>query len=76
MTERLWEIIKTMYCDHAGCQVSLEAEVVYPVEWMPEQPARVLSHRCSHGYECSLYNQPTCIWAGTNPSHDPYNLKE
>ena len=72
MAERLWEIVKTMYCDHVGCQVALESEVVYPAEWLPDQAPRILAHRCSHGIHCSLYDKPTCVWAGTNPGYDPF----
>ncbi len=71
MAEKRWETIKVGFCDRAGCEVSLEAEFVYPAEFMPDQPARLLSKRCSQGLDCNTWNTMTCVWAGTNPMHDP-----
>jgi hypothetical protein len=74
MAERNWETRKVIYCDHVQCQVALEVEVVYPSEHMPEQLPRVLSRRCSRGVECNLIEKATCLWAGTNPHHDPFKV--
>ncbi len=71
MAEKRWEPVQKRYCDHAGCDVILEAEVVYPADFLPDQP-RLLSHRCSRGLECNLWNNLTCVWAGTNPLVDPF----
>jgi hypothetical protein len=73
---RNWEIVKVRYCDHVGEDVSLEAETVYPADFMPDQPARVLAHRCSMGIHCMLMNKPSCMWAGSNPAFDPFQDKE
>ncbi|GAP13802.1 hypothetical protein LARV_01557 [Longilinea arvoryzae] len=72
MAVKMWEPIKVQYCDHAGCEVALEAEVVYPAETLPDQP-RLGAHRCSHGAICSQMDKPACLWAGTNPGYDPFN---
>lgn len=72
MAVRTWQSMKTQYCRRADDDVSLEAEIVFPSENLPEQPARVLAHRCSRGMDCNLYNEATCIWAGTNPAYDPF----
>jgi hypothetical protein len=72
MAIKTWRVVKIRYCDHAGQEVSLESQVVYPAEWMPEQPPRTLVTRCSHGIHCSLCNGPACVWAGTNPTFDPF----
>lgn len=72
MAIRVWETRQTIYCDHAGCQVALEVEMVYPPEHLPEQLPRLLAHRCSRGIECNLIEKATCLWAGTNPNHDPF----
>jgi len=72
MSEKTWRIVKVRYCDHAAAEVSLDAEVVYPAEWLPDQPPRILSHRCSNAVHCRLFNQAACIWAGTNPAYDPF----
>jgi hypothetical protein len=69
---RVWEVSKTCFCDHIDLNVELESQRVYPAEWLPEQPARVTSHRCSHGLECNQFGQPACVWAGTNPVYDPF----
>ena len=72
MTMRRWERIKVLYCQHAAAEAALEVQVVYPPEWFPDQPPRVLAHRCSRAAECNLVGKPSCIWAGTNPVFDPF----
>jgi hypothetical protein len=72
MAVKTWQTLKIKYCQHAGVEVGLEAEVVYPAEWLPDQPPRVNAHRCSHGLACNLDGRPSCIWAGTNPVFDPF----
>ena len=74
MSEKTWRTIKVQFCQHAGTEVELEAELVYPAEWLPDGPPRVLAHRCSHGLTCNSDNRPSCIWAGTNPSYDPFSV--
>lgn len=69
---KIWQVLKVQYCQHAAEEVGFEAQVVYPAEWLPEQPPRVLAHRCSHGFACNLDGRPSCIWAGTNPVVDPF----
>lgn len=72
MSTKTWEVIKVRYCHHAGEEVGLEAELIYPAEWMPEQAPRVNAHRCSHAFACSMDGRPSCVWAGTNPTVDPF----
>jgi hypothetical protein len=72
MSVKTWQPIKLQFCHHADQEVALEAELVYPAEWLPEQAPRVLSHRCSHAVDCNLDGRPSCIWAGTNPNIDPF----
>jgi hypothetical protein len=72
MAVRIWQPIKFCYCQHVGSEVALEAELVYPAEWLPEQAPRVRAHRCSRGVECNLDERPSCVWAGTNPLIDPF----
>ncbi len=72
MAEKDWKILKVRYCNHAGKEVSLDAEVVYPAEWMPDQPPRVISHRCSNAIRCRLFNRGACLWSGANPTYDPF----
>jgi hypothetical protein len=61
--------VKIRFCEHAGSEVALEAEKVYPSDILSDQPARLLAHRCSRGVECSQNSQPSCVWAGTNPNY-------
>ena len=75
MAIKNWETVKLQYCHHACADVCLEAEVVYPAEWMPDQPPRILARRCSHGMHCNLDGRPSCVWAGTNPAYDPFAAK-
>jgi hypothetical protein len=72
MPVRSWQPVKVCICHHVGEEVALEADVVYPAEWLPEQPPRIIAHRCSHGLACNLDGRPSCVWAGTNPAIDPF----
>ncbi|HLE13248.1 MAG TPA: hypothetical protein VI776_00765 [Anaerolineales bacterium] len=76
MSEKTWQTIKVQYCHHAEAEVGLEAELVYPAEWLPDQPPRITAHRCSHGLACNLDGRPSCIWAGTNPTFDPFAVHD
>ncbi len=73
MAYKTWQAIKSRYCNHAGCEVSLEVNAVYPAEHLPDQLPRVVAHRCSQAMDCILYQKAaTCVWAGSNPSYDPF----
>lgn len=76
MSVKSWQVLRVRYCQHAGTEVGLEAEVVYPATWLPEQQPRVNAHRCSHAFACSLDGRPSCVWAGSNPSFDPFSEAE
>ncbi len=72
MAVKTWEKVKVRYCHHAGEEVCLEAEMIFPADWLPDQPPQIVAHRCSHGLACNLDGRPSCIWAGTNPAYDPF----
>ena len=72
MAEKMWQIIKIRYCDHAGEEVAMEAEMVFPADLLPDQQPRIIAHRCSRALACNLDNRASCIWAGTNPTFDPF----
>jgi hypothetical protein len=72
MSEKIWETLKVQYCEHVDQTVRLQAQLVYPSEHLPDQPRRLLAHRCSHGFTCNLDGRPACVWAGTNPGYDPF----
>ncbi len=72
MAVRTWQALKTQYCSRADEQVSLEADLVFPSESLPDQPARILAHRCSHALSCNPADQAACVWCGTNPTYDPF----
>jgi hypothetical protein len=72
MVEKNWEVLKVCYCQHVNKDVALEAEMVYPAEILPDQPARILAHRCSEGLACNCDGRAACLWAGTNPNFDPF----
>ncbi len=73
MAEKRWQTIQVKHCDHVGCDVQLQALVVLPATYLPEQPPRIEGHRCSKGMQCSSFTKPTCVWAGTNPDYDPFS---
>jgi len=72
MSERIWEISKSCFCDRLNQQVTLEVERVYPGEHLPDLEPRVLAHRCSNGLECNQSTKSACLWAATNPDYDPF----
>ena len=72
MAEKSWQVIKVRYCHHADQEVNLEAEMIYPAEFLPDQQPRVNAHRCSHAFACNLDGRASCVWAGTNPTFDPF----
>jgi hypothetical protein len=72
MAYRTWQTVKVCYCQHVDQDVGLEAELVYPAEWLPDQPPRILARRCSCGMLCNLDARPGCVWSGTNPNYDPF----
>jgi hypothetical protein len=71
MAEKMWISEKLQYCERAGCDVSLQAEMIFPAEHLPDQPPRVTVHRCSHG-DCCGDEKAACVWNGTNPAYDPF----
>jgi hypothetical protein len=71
MVERVWEVTRLCYCEHIGEKVALEAEVLYPIDYLPDPP-RVIAHRCSRGRHCNFFATAACAWAGTNPGVDPF----
>jgi hypothetical protein len=73
MSVKTWQPIRIYFCSHAGAEVALEAELVYPPEWLPDQSPRVNAHRCSHALACNLDGRPSCVWSGTNPMVDPFS---
>jgi hypothetical protein len=72
LSTKEWEVIRTCYCHHIDQEVALEAQVVYPIDFLPDQSPRLLAHRCSQGASCNLDGRPSCLWAGTNPVIDPF----
>lgn len=73
MAVKTWETLTIHYCHHAGTEVGFEAQLVYPSEILPDQPPRILAHRCTHAMACNLESRPSCMWAGTNPAYDPFS---
>jgi len=71
MAERTLETSQVCYCDHIKRNVTLETEVLHPIDFLPDPP-RILSHRCSQSRECNQLASATCVWAGTNPDYDPF----
>lgn len=71
MAERMWEAGRVCFCDAVKQHVTLETEVLIPADFLPDPP-RLLAHRCSLALECNQFARAACIWAGTNPDHDPF----
>ena len=73
MSERNWQPTRVIFCQRIGKEVTLEVELVYPPELMPNQNPRVVARRCSYGIDCNLDERGSCVWAGTNPVIDPFS---
>lgn len=72
MATKQWESLRCLFCEHAGMEVSLEAEVIYPADHLNDQTPRIESHRCSNAAACNQLSQDSCVWAGTNSVVDPF----
>jgi hypothetical protein len=72
MAVKTWQPMRIYFCHHVQQEVTLEAELVYPAEWMPYQLPRILARRCSNGLACNLDDRASCAWSGTNPAFDPF----
>ncbi|HQV94549.1 MAG TPA: hypothetical protein PLA27_10755 [Anaerolineales bacterium] len=69
MALKKWQLRKTIYCEHARQEVILETQIVVPSEALPDQPPRVIAHRCSNAIECNKIEKMTCALCGTNPNY-------
>jgi hypothetical protein len=76
MAKKEWQVIKVHYCHHVNKEVGFEAQVVFPADWLPDQPPRIIAHRCSDALSCNLDGRASCKWAGTNPAYDPFTESE
>lgn len=72
MARVIWAPVKHAICVRIGEEVALEARMVFAADLLPDQPPRVIEHRCSRGIECNLFDKPSCCWAGTRPEYDPF----
>ena len=72
MAQEVWQELRRQRCERINEVVALECRLVYPAEFLPDQPPRVTAHRCSKGLECNAEDRPSCIWAGTLPGYDPF----
>ncbi|HET7011131.1 MAG TPA: hypothetical protein VFI11_10180 [Anaerolineales bacterium] len=72
MAVRAWVQQETAVCGHVGQDVTLEVQLVWPADLLPDQAPRVLAHRCSNGVSCNALDRPACQWAGTLPGFDPF----
>jgi hypothetical protein len=70
MAEKTWELTSVFYCDRVKREVTIETEVIYPADILPDQP-RIQARRCSDARECNLLEKPACVLCGTNPNYDP-----
>ena len=71
MATVIWRPVQTKRCERVGQIATLEVQLVYPAESLPDQPARVRARRCSLALRCNQQDRATCVWAGTQPEYDP-----
>ena len=72
MAIKTWESIKVRQCERIHQEVTLDVQVIYPADMLPDQAPQVVAHRCSHAYLCNQDSRASCVWAGTNPTFDPF----
>ena len=72
MQRVVWKAVQHRFCEKAKEEVALELRLVYPASILPDQPPRVIGHRCSLGFDCNQLDGPACMWAGTLPDFDPF----
>jgi hypothetical protein len=71
MAEKTWQVEKIKHCEHVGHEVTIENELIFPAEFLPDTPPHVVAHRCSHATECNMIEHPVCSLCGTNPDINP-----
>ena len=71
MAQKKWQVEKVHYCEHVGQEVALEAELVFPADFLPDQPPHVIAHRCSKAMECNKVEKMVCAYCFTNPDQIP-----
>lgn len=74
MAVKAWEQVKTIYCERANAEATLEFEVVYPSEPLPDQPPHIVGRRCSLALDCAAHGNSNCCWTGANPIYDPFGV--
>jgi len=68
----VWRSVKCQMCQRVGEEVTLQARLAYPIDYLPGRAPRVLGYRCSRGSSCNTYDKAACVWAGTLPTYDPF----
>ena len=66
MTPKTWEVIRTRHCHHVDREVALEAQLVHPADFMPDQtgvsfPSLLAGHLLQPGRTSKLplgWHQP------------------
>lgn len=71
MTQKYWQTQKSCFCERVGHEIRIETQMVFPAEHLPDQPPRILAHRCSSAIECNALNKMVCAYSGTNPDFKP-----
>jgi len=69
-----WVKLGTKNCQFVGHEVELMEKRAYPSGILNTGPSsyRVLSRKCSAGYECSHVEDP-CVWADSRADGRLYN---
>ncbi len=73
-TREEWIQLGVKYCEHVDKQVELIEKRVYPIGFMNHngEQYRVLSRRCSAGFECTHMDAP-CAWVEKEADGRQYN---
>ena len=73
MSDSIWLVVDTIWCDRMEAEARLLEERVYASEPVNGSPApyQVRGRKCSFGLACNLIEYP-CRYAFSNPNYDPF----
>ena len=63
-----WRTVKQTRCEIMDEEITLHSRLAFAADNLPDQPPRVLAHRCSSAEHCDHFDQPKCPWESVSSS--------
>jgi hypothetical protein len=63
-----WRAGKQTHCEVMDEKVTLQSRLAFAADNLPDQPPRVLAHRCSSAENCDHFDQNKCPWESLSSS--------